>query len=75
MAKAKLKIRGMSCQHCVKTVADTLTAIEGVQRARVYPRKGEAIVHFNASRITTANLTAAIAEVGFGAVEKTEHLW
>jgi len=39
----------------------------------VYPREGEAVVHFNASRITTTNLTVAITEAGFGAVEKTEH--
>lgn len=68
MAKTKLKIRGMSCQHCVKTVTDALTEVEGVQRARVNLRKGEAVVHFDASRITPANLTAAITEAGFKAL-------
>lgn len=74
MAKAKLEINGMSCQHCVKTVTDALTALEGVQRAKVNLRKGEAVVHFDASQTTTANLTAAITEVGFKVVTKSEPL-
>ena len=72
MAKTKLKIKGMSCQHCVKTVTDVLTKLEGVQRAKVNLRKGEAIVHFDASHITTTNLTEAITEAGFEAVTKTK---
>ncbi len=65
MEKTKLKIGGMSCQHCVKTVTDALTELSGVRRAKVNLRKAEAIVHFDASRITTANLTEAITAVGF----------
>ncbi len=65
MQKTKLQISGMSCQHCVKTVKDALTELEGVRRAKVNLRKGEAIVHFDADRTTTANLTQAITEAGF----------
>ena len=72
MQKTKLKINGMSCQHCVKTVTDALTELEGVQRAKVNLRKGEAIVHFDASRTTTVNLTEAITEAGFEAAVKTK---
>ena len=72
MAKTKLKINGMSCQHCVKTVTDVLRKLEGVQRAKVNLRKGEAIVHFDASRTTINNLTEAITETGFEAVTKTK---
>ncbi len=74
MTKARLKVNGMSCQHCVKTVTDVLTELEGVQRAKVNLRKGEAIVHFDASRTTTANLTEAITEAGFEATVKTKPL-
>ncbi len=65
MQKTKLKIGGMSCQHCVKTVTDALTELEGVQRAKVNLRKGEAIVRFNALRITSTDLRDAITEAGF----------
>lgn len=65
MAKTKLKINGMSCQHCVKTVTDALTELPGVQRAKVNLRKGEAVVHFDESCVSTANLTEVITEAGF----------
>lgn len=65
MKKTKLKINGMSCQHCVKTVTDALTELPGVRRAKVNLRKAEAVVHFDASRVTPANLTEAITEAGF----------
>ena len=65
MKKTKLKIDGMSCQHCVKTVTEALTELPGVRRAKVNLRKAEAVVHFDASRVTPANLTGAITAAGF----------
>ena len=65
MAKTKLKIGGMSCQHCVKTVTDALTELPGVRRTKVNLRKGEAVVHFDESRVDVANLTEAITTAGF----------
>ena len=65
MAKTKLKISGMSCQHCVQTVTDALTELPGVQRAKVNLRKGEAVIHFDESHVNTTNLTAAITAAGF----------
>lgn len=65
MTKTKLKINGMSCQHCVKTVKDALTALEGVQGAKVNLRKGEATVRFNELHVTHANLREAITQAGF----------
>lgn len=65
MAKTKLKINGMSCQHCVRTVTDALTELPGVRRAKVNLRKGEAVVHFDAVRVNTANLREVITAMGF----------
>ncbi|MDE0467397.1 MAG: copper ion binding protein [Candidatus Poribacteria bacterium] len=65
MEKTKLKIGGMSCEHCVKTVTNALTELPGVRRAKVNLRKAEAVVHFDASHVTTANLTEAITAAGF----------
>lgn len=65
MAKTKLRISGMSCQHCVKTVTDTLTELQGVRRAKVNLRKGEAVVHFDESRVNTGNFRKAITAAGF----------
>ena len=68
MQKTKLKISGMSCQHCVKTVTDALTALEGVQRAKVNLRKGEAVVRFDELSVTPVNLRDAITQAGFEAL-------
>ena len=68
MQKTKLKISGMSCQHCVKTVKDALTALEGVQSAKVNLRKGEAVVRFDELSITPVNLRDAITQAGFEAL-------
>lgn len=65
MEKIKLKISGMSCQHCVKTVTDALTTLEGVQRVKVNLRKGEAVVRFDELYVNPVNLTDAITQVGF----------
>jgi len=37
-----LKIRGMSCQHCVKTVKKTLEEIDGIANVSVDLATGEA---------------------------------
>ncbi|MDE0018535.1 heavy-metal-associated domain-containing protein [Candidatus Poribacteria bacterium] len=68
MEKTKLKIGGMSCQHCVKTVKDALTALEGVQSAKVNLRKGEAVVRFDELSINPVNLRDAITQAGFEAL-------
>lgn len=65
MTKVKLKIDGMSCQHCVKTVTDALTEVAGVQRAKVNLRKGEAVVRFDETRTATNVLKTAVTEAGF----------
>lgn len=68
MEKMKLKISGMSCQHCVKTVKDALTALEGVQSAKVNLRKGEAVVRFDELYVNPFNLRDAITQAGFEAL-------
>jgi copper chaperone len=37
-----IKIKGMSCQHCVKAVQTTLSGIEGLKNVSVNLSEGEA---------------------------------
>ena len=39
---ATIKIKGMSCQHCVMAVTKALGSIEGIKDVRVDLEKGEA---------------------------------
>ena len=64
MAKATLKIQGMTCNHCVMRVAKALKAVPGVQDAQVDLQKGEAVVAYDEARVTPEELSFAVVEAG-----------
>ena len=49
-----LKIKGMSCQHCVKAVKKALQEIDGIDNVTVDLAKGEAV--FDETRPVDAGL-------------------
>jgi copper chaperone len=49
-----LKIKGMSCQHCVKAVKKALEEIEGIDNVSVDLARGEAV--FDETRPVDADL-------------------
>jgi copper chaperone len=62
----KLKVTGMSCNHCVMAVTQALKAVPGVKKADVDLRKGEATVEGAA---LPNDLIKAVVEEGFEADE------
>ena len=63
----KLKVDGMSCGHCVKSVTEALQGVSGVDKVvEVSLDKGEAVVEGSAP---APALVAAIEEIGFDAKE------
>ena len=67
METTTIKVGGMSCGGCVKSVTGVLTALGGVAKAEVSLEKGEAVVGFDAARVTRDQLKAAIEDAGFDA--------
>ena len=65
LKKAKIKINGMSCQHCVKTVTDAMMDIDGVSQVKVNLKKGEARLKFEQDRPDLEQLKSAIVTAGF----------
>ena len=65
LKKAKIKIDGMSCQHCVKTVTDVMMGIDGVSQVKVNLKKGEARLKFEWDRLDLELLETAIVTAGF----------
>jgi len=65
LKKAKVKIDGMSCQHCVKTVTDVMMGIDGVSQVKVNLKKGEARLKFERDRLDLELLETAIVTAGF----------
>lgn len=59
----KIKIKGMSCQHCVGSVKKTLEEIDGVSDVEVSLETGEA--SFKNDGVPQNQLRDAINKIGF----------
>lgn len=65
MAKATLKIVGMTCDHCVKSVRQGLAGLDGVGSVEVSLKSGLAQVDYDEGRIDTDAIKAKIEELGY----------
>lgn len=50
MNKVNIKIEGMTCGHCQKSVNKLIAAVEGVSACEVSLEKAEALVEFDAAK-------------------------
>ena len=62
-----IKVDGMSCGGCVKSVTGVLTALDGVAKADVSLEQKQAVVEFDAGKVTREQLKAVIEDAGFDA--------
>jgi copper ion binding protein len=69
MATTTLKVQGMTCQHCVRSVTQALESQEGVARVAVDLQAGRAQVEYDDARVTPRELANAVAEEGYEAEE------
>ena len=60
-----IKIKGMSCQHCVASTTKALEAIPGISKVSVDLPKGEASYEGD---VDSATVKAAITAIGFEVV-------
>lgn len=67
MESTLLKVGGMSCQGCVKSVTKVLLELPGVARAEVSLERGEASVDYDAGHVTRDALKRVIDDAGFEA--------
>ena len=58
-----LKIKGMSCQHCVGAVKKALEKIPGLSQIAVHLEAGEAT--FASNGVDRQEIRAAISKIGF----------
>jgi copper chaperone len=59
-----VKVKGMSCQHCVSSVTKTLSDIEGISDVQVSLEKGEATFS-ESSPVDAQTIKDAITKIGF----------
>ena len=67
METALIKVEGMSCGGCVKSVTNVLAALPGVARAEVSLEDKSARVEFESGRVTREDMKRAIVDAGFEA--------
>lgn len=67
METTTIKVGGMSCGGCVKSVTGVLTALDGVAKAEVSLEQKQAVVEFDAAKVNRAQLAQAIEDAGFDA--------
>jgi len=65
MAKATIKVQGMTCNHCVMRVAKALKAVPGVQDAQVDLQKAEAVVTYDDTKVGQDKLSSAVVGAGY----------
>jgi copper chaperone len=69
MATATLKVTGMSCDHCVRTVTETLQNSVGVRTATVDLKGARATVEYDERQTNPRALATAVMDEGYTAEE------
>ncbi|PLS34667.1 copper chaperone [Carnobacterium maltaromaticum] len=67
METIKFKVTGMSCEHCVKRVEESVLTINGVEKVKVHLKKGIAKVKYNQQLATPAKISDAVIAAGYEA--------
>ena len=67
METTTIKVDGMSCGGCVKSVTGVLAALDGVAKAEVSLEQKQAVVEFDAGKVSRDQLKAVIEDAGFDA--------
>jgi copper chaperone len=63
-----LKVKGMSCQHCVMSVTKALNELDGIKNVQVDLAKGE--VRFdNMKEVASHRIEKAVQDAGYEVVQ------
>lgn len=64
-----LNVEGMSCNHCEKAVKNALSELPGVSDAKVTLADKIAVVTYEETMVSTAELIAAIEDAGYDVLQ------
>jgi copper chaperone len=65
MEKITLQVNGMTCDHCVQTIKDTLNKIIGLNLIEISLEKSQVKVEFDESHTNIKILSEEIVALGF----------
>jgi copper chaperone len=66
-SQVELKVDGMTCQGCVRSVTKKLSGMAGVSDVAVDLAAGNATVGYDPSTTKASDLIAAVEQIGFHA--------
>ena len=64
--QTRIRITGMSCEHCVQRVTKALEGVKGIKKVRVNLQSGEAVFERPES-VSLEEIRKAIEGAGYGA--------
>ena len=67
METVELKVQGMDCEGCVKSVTRMLTGVAGVQKVDVSLQAGRATVTYDPATAKVADMKKAVERAGYKA--------
>lgn len=67
MKKTIITLTGMHCEHCAQKIEDAIEQQEGVSKAKVSLKKGNAKVTYDGTAQTLADLVEAVRKAGYQA--------
>ena len=68
MIHKEIQVEGMTCGHCVETVTQAISSIDGVSQVSVDLEKKQVSVDFDESRTDMDAVSSKVTEVGFEVV-------
>ncbi|PIK61832.1 putative copper-transporting ATPase 2-like [Apostichopus japonicus] len=66
-SEVKLKIEGMTCNSCVRTIEDNLSSKVGVYKANISLEKMEGIFRYDSGQISANEIRETVYDMGFDA--------
>jgi copper chaperone len=68
MEVLNLKVEGMTCQHCVKSVRNSITALSGIKNVDVSLSENRVTLEYEPEEVSTDKIISAITEEGYKVV-------
>ncbi|ANU24318.1 copper chaperone CopZ [Planococcus donghaensis] len=67
-----LQVSGMSCQHCVKSVEESVMALPGIEKVEVSLATNSVDVAYDASAVDVGQIAEAIEDQGYDVATLSE---
>lgn len=68
MLNETLKVKGMSCNHCVSTIEGSVSKLEGVSQVNVNLDEGHVYIEFDEGQVTLDQIISEIDDQGYDVV-------